>query len=199
MRLLALLLALLALAGCGTGSGDDVAAPPPAPPTNTEPPPTFPEVEVSCSTAPLRIVYQEQPGLPAPVAAKRKAIFQAALACDYDTLGSLASQDGFNYTFGETGDPAAYWRRVEQEKQQDMPMATLVRILSLPYARNELKWYAWPSAYQEHPSAADWQALVDAHLYPADEVAQMRAAGSYLGWRTAIRPDGAWMFFVAGD
>ena len=59
--------------------------------------------------------------------------------------------------------------------------------------------YAWPTVYNESPTDADWQALVDSGLYPAATIEQMKAAGMYLGYRTAITPDGDWQFFVAGD
>jgi hypothetical protein len=78
-------------------------------------------------------------------------------------------------------------------------MRALVTILSLPYTRNESGSYAWPTAYDESPSEADWQALVDSGLYTQAEIDSMKQAGSYLGWRTAITAGGDWQFFVAGD
>ena len=56
----------------------------------------------------------------------------------------------------------------------------------MPYTRNETGSYAWPTAYQESPSEADWQALVDAGLYTQEQIDSMKAGGSYLGYRTAI-------------
>jgi hypothetical protein len=41
--------------------------------------------------------------------------------------------------------------------------------------------------------------LVVSGLYPQEQVDQMKAGGMYLGYRTAITPDGDWQFFVAGD
>jgi hypothetical protein len=78
-------------------------------------------------------------------------------------------------------------------------MRQLATILTLPPTRNESGSYAWPTAYDESPTDADWQALVDAGLLTQEQVDQMKAAGSYLGYRTAITADGDWQFFVAGD
>ena len=79
-------------------------------------------------------------------------------------------------------------------------MRVLVTILSLPYTRNETGSYAWPTAYQESPTAGDWRALVDAGVLTQEQVDLMKEQGTgYLGYRTAITADGDWQFFVAGD
>jgi predicted small lipoprotein YifL len=201
MRAAIVLLALLALTGCG--SGNDAAAPPPATvtvtETQTETETATTEPEVECSTAGLRTTLPEQ-HLPEPVAEVRERIFNAALACDYDELERIALEqgEGFTFTYGEGASAAAYWRGLE-ENGTEQPMRALVTILSLPYTRNESGSYAWPTAYDESPSEADWQALVDSGLYTQEQIDSMKQAGSYLGWRTAITADGDWQFFVAGD
>ena len=78
-------------------------------------------------------------------------------------------------------------------------MRALATILTLPYTRNESGSYAWPTAYSENPTEEAWQALVETGLYTQEQIDQMKTAGSYLGWRTAITADGDWQFFVAGD
>jgi hypothetical protein len=70
----------------------------------------------------------------------------------------------------------------------------------MPFTRNESGSYAWPTAYDESPSAEAWQALVDSGLYSQEQVEEMQTQGTgYLGYRTAITADGDWQFFVAGD
>ncbi len=87
-----------------------------------------------------------------------------------------------------------------EESGAEEPMRILATILTLPYTRNESGSYAWPTAYQESPSEADWQALVDAGISTQEEVDLMQAQQTgYLGYRTAITADGDWQFFVAGD
>jgi hypothetical protein len=202
-----LALAALALAGCGTGT-DEAGSPQPATVTvtetqtvtETETEAATAEPELDCSTAGLRTTLPDQ-DLPAPVAEVREEIFGAAIACDYDELERLALEQGEGFTFSYGGGTSAadYWRELEESGTDD-PMRTLVTILSLPYTRNESGSYAWPTAYQESPSEADWQALVDAGLYTQDEVDRMKTQGTgYLGYRTAISADGDWQFFVAGD
>lgn len=208
MRFLLVPAAVLALAfaGCGSDEADEAGAPSPVTVTETvvetETVPVETEPEVRCSTAGLRLTLPEQ-DLPAAVAEVRQRVFDAAVACDYETLEEIALErgEGFTFSYGASDSAAAYWREVEEAAaEQPLPMRALATILTLPYTRNEAGSYAWPTAYDESPAEADWQALADAGLYGEDVLEQMRTNGTgYLGYRTAITPDGDWQFFVAGD
>ena len=194
-------LVALALAGCGS-DGDDAAAPVTVTETVTETQTvTQPAEEPSteCSTSGIRLTLPEQE-LPAEVADVRQRIFDAAVACDYDTLEQIALEKGAGFTFSYGGgdSAAAHWRELEDSGAEE-PMRVLATILTLPFTRNESGSYAWPTAYNESPTDADWQALVDAGLYSQEQIDSMKAGGMYLGYRTAITPDGDWQFFVAGD
>jgi hypothetical protein len=199
--LAAVLVLALALAGCGSDDGaDDAGSTGPVTVTVTETETVTQEPEVSCSTAGLRLTLPEQE-LPAEVAEVRQRVFEAAVACDYDTLEEVALEKGAGFTFsygGET-DASEHWQRLEEEGTEE-PMRALATILTLPNTRNEAGSYAWPSTYNESPTDADWQAVVDAGLYTQEQIDLMKTQGTgYLGWRTAITPDGDWQFFVAGD
>jgi hypothetical protein len=191
----------LALAGCGSDSSNNAGSTLPATVTQTvtQTETVATEPEVTCSTAGLRLTLPEQT-LPAAVADVRKRIFDAAIACDYDTLELIALEKGagFTFSYGGEADASDYWRGLE-EQGTEKPMRVLATILTLPYTRNETGSYAWPTAYNESPTDADWQALVDAGLYTQAQIDSMKAGGMYLGWRTAITADGDWQFFVAGD
>ena len=201
MKVLTFAALVLALAGCGSEDADEIAAPQPVTVTETvtETETVPAEPEVRCSTAGLRLSLPEQ-DLPPEVADVRERIFGAAVACDYETLDQIALErgEGFTFSFGGGTSAAEHWRTLEESGAEE-PMRILATILTLPYTRNESGSYAWPTAYQESPSEADWQALVDAGISTEEQVDQMKAAGSYLGYRTAITADGDWQFFVAGD
>jgi len=202
MRIVVVLAAAAVLAGCGSES-DEAAAPQPVTVTVTEtetlPPPPTTEPEAGCSTSTVRTTLPEQE-LPEAVASVRRRIFDEAIACDFDALQAIALEqgEGFTFSYGAETSAADFWRGLEESGET--PMLDLVRIISIPYTRNESGSYAWPSAYDERPADEDWQALVDAGLYTQAEVDEMRAQNTgYLGWRTAITAEGDWQFFVAGD
>ena len=206
MRLVFALLVLLALAGCGSDDADEAAATDPVTVTQTVtetlPPPSTSSPTDECSAAELHVVLSDQ-GLPETVAEVRQRIFDAALACDYDTLEEIALEqgEGFTFSYGAETDASEYWRSVEAgSAEEPKPMRTLAAILTMPYTRNESGSYAWPTAYSETPTEEAWQALVDAGLYSQESVDLMREQQTgYLGYRTAITADGDWQFFVAGD
>ncbi len=77
-------------------------------------------------------------------------------------------------------------------------MEALVRVLALPYARNEANFYVWPSAHRARPRERDWNVLRT--LYPPGLIERMKRQGTgYLGYRVGITPAGDWQYFVAGD
>ncbi len=216
MRLLpAIALAALALAGCGADDADEAGSSLPTTTdavTETQPATTETETEPEtetetggeggCSTSGLRLTLPQQ-DLPAAVADVRKRVFDAAVACDYDTLEEIALEKGagFTFSYGGSEDASQYWRGVEEDSsEQPKPMRALASILTTPFTRNESGSYAWPSAYSEKPTVEAWQALVDTGLYSPEQVGLMINQGTgYLGYRTAITADGDWQFFVAGD
>jgi hypothetical protein len=198
-----LLLAALA-AGCGSDDANDAAATQPVTVTETvtETETVTQEPEPSCSTAGLRLTLPEQE-LPPAVADVRTRVFDAAVACDYDALETIALEkgEGFTFSYGGGTDASEYWRQVEETAEESpLPMRALATILTMPFTRNESGSYAWPTAYSENPTDEAWQALVDAGLYSAEEAETMKTQGfGYLGYRTAITAEGDWQFFVAGD
>jgi hypothetical protein len=210
MRLLpavALASLALALAGCGSENTDEAgSSSPTTTEAATEPATTETETETGdgseCSTSGLRLTLPEQ-DLPPAVADVRTRVFEAAIACDYDTLEQIALEKGagFTFSYGSGTDASDYWRDVEENSSEEpKPMRTLATILTLPYTRNESGSYAWPTAYNESPTEEAWRDLVYSGLYTAEEVDQMKTQGTgYLGYRTAITADGDWQFFVAGD
>jgi hypothetical protein len=202
-RLALVAVLVLALAGCGSDGRDEASSTLPttvtvtATETETETETVTQAPEARCSATVGRLTLPEQ-DLPPAVADVRKRIFDAALACDYDLLQQIAVEkgEGFTFTYGPGTTAAEHWRTLEENGEG--PLSVLAIILAMPYTRNETGSYAWPTAYQESPPEAAWQALIDAHLYSEVQVDAMRAGG-YVGYRTAITPDGDWQFFVAGD
>jgi hypothetical protein len=157
--------------------------------------PAQPAARCSATGMSTRLPAQK---LPKAVATMRQRIVNLAVACDYAGLQRLGNQgQRLGFSYGRETSAAAYWKNLEG--RHGYPLATLVRILRLPVTRNEARWYAWPSAYAAHPTARDWNLLVSSGVLTQKQAAAERAQGSYLGYRLAIRPDGDWQFFIAGD
>ena len=163
------------------------------------------KAQVCSASALQKASLTAQPGLPAPVAATREQIFQAAKRCDFAALErlALAGSPDFSYSADQPstgGRPGHYWQ--EQEAAGRPVLAQLVTLLDMPsISREELEAgvTVWPAAYSldwAHLSAADRASVSGA--FPAADVAAWEKAGAYLGYRIGIGKDGAWLFFDTG-
>ena len=167
-------------------------------PATTVPPTTV--LGAGCSAAGLTLP-PEQEGLPPAVAEARRAIAEAAIACDYEALEALAATD-FSSSFGGGG--------VENIRQWEgdgtyPATALLVELFGTLYAYEDYeglpRHYYWPSAFvydswDEIPPA-DMEALLS--VYTQEELDDAAGFGSYALWRIGITEDGEWRFFIAGD
>lgn len=159
-------------------------------------------LEELCSAGGLSVRLASQEGLPTAVARTRRAILQAATACDFERLASLTSGSDFVFSFGGGGDPAAYWR--EAEDFGDQPLGYLAKLLELPYRERTFEgetYYVWPSAYGygdwSSVPAEDKEALES--VYDQALLDSFAEFGAYAGYRVGITETGEWRFFVAGD
>jgi hypothetical protein len=142
---------------------------------------------------------REATALPAAVEQKHDAIASAAQRLDFAGLRRLIDPATFSYSFGETGDPIGYWRRLERVAEVPVVGDFLPTVLAAPVGRQR-NIYVWPAAHAKKPSlwtAADrrWLRM----LYSAQEIRAFERTGAYLGWRAGIRRDGKWLFFISGD
>jgi hypothetical protein len=159
-----------------------------------------PDVVVETTTVTrTTTVAAPDPGLPAAVAKTRDALLDAAESRDYEALRSLVPATGFEYTFGSPvpGGPIAYWQNLERTTGQ-RPLDALAKVLRMPYTLSR-GIYVWPFAY-DVASVGDLTAHERELLAPLGPLESVFVEGTgYLGWRAGIRPDGTWVFFVAGD
>jgi hypothetical protein len=135
----------------------------------------------------------------ATVAASDPGLLGAAEGRDYEALRSLVPATGFEYTFGSPapGGPIAYWQDLERTTAQ-RPLDALAKVLRMPYTLSR-GLYVWPFAYSV-ASSDDLTAHERELLAPLGPLESVFVEGTgYLGWRAGIRPDGTWVFFVAGD
>jgi hypothetical protein len=194
VKLLLALAAALLLAGCQAPR----PAEPPHPNGDEPAPSEKPRLDrtATCSGARVEATLTEQPQLPEPVALTRRDIFEAAVACDLDRLGALAGPD-LHHSFGESGSPAAYWRRAEEESRPVLRQMAEVLLTTPAEAHG---FWIWPAFFTR--PMTDWTAADrDEARRLLGETALEEAAelGEYLGYRLAIHPEGRWQYFVAGD
>ncbi len=142
-----------------------------------------------------------QEDLPPEVTLLREAIVKLAVACDYDGLAALGlgGRGGFTYSFGAGGDPAGYWRSLEERRREDV-MKILVQTLNLSYCTSPIGnrvLYQWPAAFCDTPSQTEWDEV--GAIYSGKEIAQMKEFGGFIGYRVGISETADWQFYVAGD
>ena len=143
--------------------------------------------------------------LPAAVAKTRDAIRSAAAKRDLAALAGLTDPERFTYSFGDGGDPAAYWESLKDEGTD--VGAIIVALLDMTCVTFEIEgdatYYEWPAAAEmayefltkEEVAALDklYEGKLDEQYIEGTEV------GYYAGWRLLITEDGRWDTFVAGD
>ena len=154
-----------------------------------------------CSAANLSAEPTSLPDLPGPVAEMRRSIVAAATACDFERLAELARAGSFSHSFGDDGDPAAFWRRAEADGE---PLAALVHFLNRPFATRpagDVTQYLWPRAYgYESWTAVPAEARDELRpVYGTEDFKRFERFGSYNGYRVGITAGGDWVFFIGGD
>jgi len=162
---------------------------------------TLPADAAACSAAGLSPNLSATEGLPDAVTRTRRAIMEAAVACDVERLVGIAREGGLSFTYasGDTIPPADYWRA--REARGERPLAMLVGTLERPYTVEEdpippSPVYIWPSAFANVATGFDLMALEG--LYTDQEIASFIDRGVFSGWRVGITVDGGWWFFVRG-
>lgn len=132
--------------------------------------------------------------IPAAVETTRAAIAAAAAARDYAALRQLIPKDGFTYSYGGPypGGAIAYWQHLEKTSNA-RPFETLARIMRQPYSLRQ-GLYVWPFAYGTPRGE-----LTEYERGLLGDLVKSYVGVDYYGWRSGIRPDGTWVFYVSGD
>ena len=148
----------------------------------------------SCCSSPANAAAEET-APPDAVLRKRAAMLAAAPESDYDALAQLADPHRVRVHVRRAGrrGPAAYWREADARGEEP----TRRRARGDP-----------PAAVHAQPRHLRLAVRLRQDRGRADLVRARAAAPAglcgafsdgYLGWRAGIRPDGRWVFFVAGD
>lgn len=170
---------------------------------NLRDPGAYPE---SCSTEGWEAELLDQPDLPPPVADTRRALFDAAMSCDFALVATVSDAADLPVQTSHGGSGPEYiW---ESEIDGVPVMRTIVEHLNLPYAESDSELgtiYVWPSAMDnltsaqgDGLSAEEYEALLE--LYSIEALQEMfEFFDGYVGFRIVIAADGQWLLALAGD
>ncbi|WP_336057224.1 cytoplasmic protein [Nitratireductor sp. CH_MIT9313-5] len=156
---------------------------------------------------PIPDVLYDISALPEPVQRMRKLLMDAARSGDIENLRPLIGT-GANRTQmalgGLEGDPIEFLREISGDDEGQEILAILLEVLEAGFVHldegTERELYVWPYFFSvplEELTPAQKVELFK--LVTAGDYEEMRTFGAYIFYRTAITPDGEWLFFVAGD
>lgn len=152
------------------------------------------------------VLYDTQ-SLPAPVRRMRELIMEACITGDLEALRPLIGT-GANITQlafgGVEEDPIDYLRQLSGDEGGQEILAILLELLEAGYVHikedSAQELYVWPYFFAVPIEKLDERQRVELFkVVTAGDFEDMRAYGSYIFYRTAISPEGRWVYFLAGD
>ncbi|WEX07661.1 cytoplasmic protein [Chelativorans sp. AA-79] len=161
--------------------------------------------DVTASETP-EVIYDES-RLPEPVQRMRRLIIEACKSGDIERLRPLigAGDSRTQLLLGELdGDPVDFLRQISGDEEGHEIMAILLEVMQSgfvhlnPGAENE--YYVWPYFFAIPIDDLTPPQRVELFtLLTASDYEEMKNFGAYIFYRSAITPEGRWLFFVAGD
>lgn len=174
----------------------------PAAPAKPAQPPPSPLARVQAAP---EVIY-DLTRLPAPVAAKRARLLEAARSGDLEKLVAVmqSNETAPIFTFGEEKNPLAYWRSNYPDSAGMEVLAILTDILEAGFVHIDKgtpqEMYVWPYfAFTPLKSLTPQQKVELFRIVTGSDYKEMNEFGAYIFYRLGIAPDGTWHFFVAGD
>lgn len=155
---------------------------------------------------PLPQVFYSDDVLPAPVLKTRNALLQAARTGDLEKLRPII--DSFDpkpiVSFGDESDAIAYWKASSADGTGRDILAEMIKVFSSGFSHinsgTAEDTYVWPYHFVYPLDKLTAEQEVELYLLvPAEYRKDMEDAGGYIGFRAGISPNGALVFFVAGD
>ena len=128
-----------------------------------------------------------------------KAIYDAAIIRDYDTIEGIIGQRRFRWGFVGQRRPAEQWQKEFDEGGADA-LAQIVALLDLPPVVDKRGNTVWPYLATKDPAEWNDQDLVVlAGLgFRPEDIEATRFKGVYKDFRLIIGPEGDWTAFGVG-
>ncbi|MFD0915737.1 cytoplasmic protein [Pseudahrensia aquimaris] len=152
-------------------------------------------------------ILRDFSALPPPVQQTRKNLLEAARSGNIENLRPFIGL-GENPTSlslgGLEGDPIDYLKSTSGDDEGRELLAILIEILEMGYVRTdegtEDELFVWPYFFAVPLDKLTPPQKVELfRILTAGDLQDSTEFGSYIFYRTAIKPDGTWSFFLAGD
>ena len=160
------------------------------------------------SDIPVPPVSYDIGALPEPVRKTREQLLEATRTGDLEALRPFIRTEGEEATElslgGFEGDPIAHLKQMSGDGEGQEILAILQEVLEAGYVHTDIgtenEIYLWPYFFAVPLDTLDARQRVELfRLVTAGDYEDMKTFGAYIFYRTGIRPDGSWAFFVAGD
>ena len=169
--------------------------------------PALAQDDAEAYTPPAIKISADLSALPAPVAATRQRLIDAALSGDIEALRPIIEAQKFPPTvpYGGPDDAVDYLKTYSADGQGLENLGILLDLFSLPYAifdsESDTPSYVWPYlAVVDDLSAMTPAQKVDAYrVLTHDQFTELVDLEAWYYWRIYIGADGEWQAFVAGD
>jgi hypothetical protein len=144
--------------------------------------------------------------LPAPVARMRGRILEAARSGELGRVLAVmqANETQPLFTFGSDPNPVTYWKTSYPDSDGVEILALMIGILEAGFVHVDKgtpqEAFIWP--YFARMPLKDLTLAQKVELFKivtGSDFKEMQELGAYTFYRLAIAPDGAWLYFVAGD
>ncbi|HWK13374.1 MAG TPA: hypothetical protein VNS02_03190 [Rhizobiaceae bacterium] len=157
---------------------------------------------------PVPAISYDIGALPEPVRKTREELLEATRSGNLQALRPFIRTEGENATElslgGVEGDPIEHLKQMSGDGEGQEILAILQEVLEAGYVHTEIgtenEIYLWPYFFAVPLDTLDARQRVELfRLVTAGDYEDMKNFGAYIFYRTGIRPDGSWAFFVAGD
>ncbi|WP_309084022.1 cytoplasmic protein [Chelativorans sp.] len=156
---------------------------------------------------PLPEVIYDVSRLPEPVQRMRRLIIEACRSGDIERLRPLigTGEEATQLTLGDPPqDPIQLLREISGDEKGQEILAILLEVMEAGFVRlnagTEQEHYVWPYFFAiPLEELTDPQRVELFTIVTAGDYEEMKNFGAYIFYRSAITPEGQWLFFVAGD
>lgn len=192
--------------GSSTDEDNPLAIPTDNLPSLTEPPPK-PEVGVAPKEEVVPTVLTDIQKLPAAVRQTRQNLLDAAKTGNIENLRPFISlsEHPTNLSLGGIdGDPIDYLKSISGDDAGQEILAILIEILEMGFVHTDAgtdnEIFVWPYFFSYPLNKLTPPQKVELfRILTAGDLQDSQEFGSYIFYRTGIKPDGTWSFFLAGD